>query len=67
MTDQPAATTTPGGEDLEYDLVHETDHDRAGPSAVEVEHADKPGVSVPNQTPAYDGDYGYDMSHDIPR
>ena len=66
MTDQPADAPR-GGEDLEYDLVHESDHDQRPPSTVDVEPADKPGAYVPNQTPTYDGDYGYDMSHDIPR
>ncbi|HEX7188277.1 MAG TPA: hypothetical protein VF423_08640 [Actinomycetes bacterium] len=46
--------------DLEYDLVHEADLHAVGrpPSP--------PPVYVPNQTAAYDGDYGYDLAHDVP-
>jgi hypothetical protein len=46
--------------DLEYDLAHETDV-RQPPPAVPVEV-----VYVPTQTAGYDGDYGYDLAHDVP-
>ena len=52
-TDAPA--------DLEYDLAHEVTGD-------ETEHVPPPHppVYVATQTLDYDGDYGYDMAHDVP-
>ena len=47
-------------EDLEYDLAHEADVHQV-PSVATVEP-----VYVPTQTLDYDGDYGYDLAHDVP-
>ena len=47
-------------DDLEYDLAHETDVRQVAPESV-VE-----AVYVPTQTVDYDGDYGYDLAHDVP-
>ena len=47
-------------EDLEYDLAHEADVHQV-PSAATAEP-----VYVPTQTLDYDGDYGYDLAHDVP-
>jgi hypothetical protein len=49
--------------DLEYDLAHEGQSPQAAPST-----ADRPRepVHVPTETPEYDGDYGYDLAHDVP-
>jgi hypothetical protein len=48
--------------DLEYDLAHErTGGD--GPSKPD-ESPDR--VQVATETPGYDGDYGYDLAHDVP-
>lgn len=48
--------------DLEYDLAHEA-------TAEDMEHhpaAPHDPVYVGTATPSYDGDYGYDMAHDVP-
>jgi hypothetical protein len=46
--------------DLEYDLVHEVDlHAVAPPDAPQP-------VYVPTRTVTYDGDYGYDLAHEVP-
>jgi hypothetical protein len=47
-------------EDLEYDLAHEADVHQV-PSVATAEP-----VYVPTQTVDYDGDYGYDLAHDVP-
>ena len=57
MTEQPIAAEAP---DLEYDLAHES----SGAPAHEQE--EKPSVYVATETEGYDGDYGYDMAHDVP-
>ena len=55
------------GADLEYDLAHEADHEApaarttAGPEPVQ------PKEAVVTTTPTYDGDYSYDLAHDIPK
>lgn len=48
-------------EDLEYDLAHEVTGD-------DLRHRPlpHPPVYVATLTEAYDGDYGYDMAHDVP-
>jgi len=50
----------PDQPDLEYDLAHETDVRQVAPESV-VE-----AVYVPTQTIDYDGDYGYDLAHEVP-
>jgi len=51
--------------DLEYDLAHESmvDAAAADPNAA---HEQGPSVYVATQTKDYDGDYGYDLAHDVP-
>lgn len=53
-------------EDLEYDLAHE-EVDGAG-RATDAPTAAAPAdpVYVPTETLDYDGDYGYDLAHDVP-
>jgi hypothetical protein len=50
--------------DLEYDLAHE-----AATDGVPVQSGDPTLTSeaVATQTEDYDGDYSYDLAHDIPR
>ena len=61
VTDQPRPDTAMTDQpDLEYDLAHEADV-RQPPPLVAVE-----AVYVPTRTAAYDGDYGYDLAHDVP-
>jgi hypothetical protein len=49
--------------DLEYDLAHE-----ATESAADAARPPDPAqASVPTGTPEYDGDYSYDLAHDLPR
>jgi hypothetical protein len=50
------------GGDLEYDLAHEALEAREAPVP-----ARDPEVGVPTATPDYDGDYSYDLAHDVPR
>ena len=58
-----------GGEragDLEYDLAHEQ-LEGAG-SVTEAAHGEQEPetVYVATETSAYDGDYAYDLAHDVP-
>ena len=46
--------------DLEYDLAHEA------PPAEHREAAGHEPVYVATETVGYDGDYGYDLAHDVP-
>lgn len=57
MTEQPTGDEAP---DLEYDLAHE--------ASGAAEHEEEPAqpVYVATETQGYDGDYGYDMAHDVP-
>ena len=58
---KPDRTGRPAG-DLEYDLAHEasTDEVTAGPADTAQQ------ITIVTGTPAYDGDYSYDLAHDIP-
>jgi hypothetical protein len=48
--------------DLEYDLAHE----RAAAAEAPSGQQRRPSVYVPTETKDYDGDYGYDLAHDVP-
>ena len=51
--------------DLEYDLAHETSAVEATDPATG--EAEQPSVYVATETTGYDdGDYGYDLAHDVP-
>lgn len=52
----------PDGSDLEYDLAHEA----RAEDAQTAEIAESP-AAVATGTPDYDGDYSYDLAHDVPR
>ena len=58
---EPEEAPPPALPDLEYDLAHE-EHGRA-PGA---EEPAAESVYVATQTTEYDGDYEYDMAHDVP-
>jgi hypothetical protein len=67
MTDQNRPDQPPAEDcsDLEYDLAHEAvDAATDAPSAIR-----RPAAStyVVTETDGYDGDYGYDLAHDIPK
>jgi hypothetical protein len=47
--------------DLEYDLAHEA----SGVTTPASPH--NPQEPVVTATPEYDGDYSYDLAHDVPR
>jgi hypothetical protein len=50
--------------DLEYDLAHEAfDHRSIGPGC----ERRRDFVPPPVRSDDYDGDYGYDQAHDIPK
>jgi hypothetical protein len=58
--DQPPAEDC---SDLEYDLAHEAvDASAAAPA-----RRPTPSTYVVTETDGYDGDYGYDLAHDIPK
>ena len=52
--------------DLEYDLAHEAQIAGEQVAAAAGQDGDQP-VYVATETSGYDGDYGYDLAHDIPR
>lgn len=64
MTQDP--TQPLGSGDLEYELAHE-DHDRGDDRPAPHDDDVKPGSYVATETPSYAGDYGYDLSHDVPK
>jgi hypothetical protein len=67
VTENQLSTGGPtDGEDLEYELAHEG-HDHGDDRACPVPDLDQPGSYVATETPQYAGDYGYDMSHDLPK
>ena len=55
-----------GGPDLEYDLAHDqvAGAGAGGPEPAAGRRPDQ--VYVPTETTDYDGDYGYDLAHDVP-
>ena len=57
MNDHQHDSASGPGADLEYDLAHEASG--AATSAAHEEH-------VVTGTPDYDGDYSYDLAHDVP-
>jgi len=59
----PASDIAPAP-DLEYDLAHESVPDAAG--AASPVPAQEQLVLVATQTRGYDGDYSYDLAHDVP-
>ncbi|HTZ42869.1 MAG TPA: hypothetical protein VMB79_03335 [Jatrophihabitans sp.] len=54
---------TEAGTDLEYDLAHEAAEIDADACS---EDSPEPVTQVANRTEAYDGDYGYDLAHELP-
>jgi hypothetical protein len=52
--------------DLEYDLAHEAAVAGGGGVAPTTEPEKDPAVYVATETKGYDGDYGYDLAHDVP-
>jgi hypothetical protein len=63
VSDQESGGDIDAGADLEYDLAHEV----AGLAAPASSHDQNYGEPVVTATPDYDGDYSYDLAHDIPR
>ena len=51
------------GTDLEYDLAHEA-RARTAPAIPPSQPEHEPVVTA---TPEYEGDYSYDLAHDVPR
>jgi len=62
MTQSADAPGDPPEPDLEYDLAHEADA-----AAQPARPTQSDAVTVVTQTPDYDGDYSYDLAHDVPR
>jgi hypothetical protein len=63
VSDQESGGDIDAGADLEYDLAHEV----GGVVAPTSPHGQYYGEPVVTVTPEYDGDYSYDLAHDIPR
>lgn len=63
MTDERA--TEPAG-DLEYDLAHEQVAGAGGATDPTPHHRGPESVYVATETSGYDGDYAYDLAHDVP-
>ncbi len=66
--ENPDARNLGPAPDLEYDLAHEAGIP-AGPDATPPARAGEeknPMITVVTETEGYDGDYGYDLAHDIP-
>ena len=59
MNDHQRDSASGPGADLEYDLAHEASG--AATSVAREQH-----VTVVTGTPGYDGDYSYDLAHDVP-
>jgi hypothetical protein len=63
--DRPAQPPDEDCSDLEYDLAHEVLETSTGPPPA----TGRPTTAtyVVTETDGYDGDYGYDLAHDIPK
>lgn len=67
MTVEHGGTAPEPNSDLEYDLAHEV-ADHAGPDATTpAGQQGNPEVYVATETEGFDGDYGYDLAHDVPK
>jgi hypothetical protein len=60
--DHQSGPVSQPGADLEYDLVHEA----SGAEMFAVPDDEQQREAVVTGTPEYDGDYSYDLAHDIP-
>lgn len=63
--DQPGQPSAEDCSDLEYDLAHEAVDAATGPAERIAAPAER--TYVVTETDGYDGDYGYDLAHDIPK
>ena len=62
MSEQQPGAITEAGADLEYDLAHEA----SGVTTPVSPHNGEQREAVVTATPEYDGDYSYDLAHDVP-
>lgn len=68
-SEQPPPTSAPGA-DLEYDLAHEATENGEAVAPTDDGHdhgREAQPEAVATGTPEYDGDYSYDLAHDVPR
>jgi hypothetical protein len=63
VSDQQAGAITEAGADLEYHLAHEA----SGVTTPVSPHNREQREAVVTATPEYEGDYSYDLAHDVPR
>jgi hypothetical protein len=63
VSDQQPGAITEAGADLEYDLAHEA----SGVTPPASPHKREVREAIVTATPEYDGDYSYDLAHDVPR
>jgi hypothetical protein len=66
MTVDPSAGAAGPVSDLEYDLAHEG-VEPAAPGRFSDQDPATAAIRVATQTSGYDGDYSYDLAHDVPR
>jgi hypothetical protein len=63
VSDQQPGAITAAGADLAYDLAHVA----SGVTTPVSPHNHKQREASITATPEYDGDYSYDLAHDVPR
>jgi hypothetical protein len=67
VTDESAVEPpAPEPADLEYDLAHEQVTGAGGATDAARRQPEKDSVYVATETSGYDGDYEYDLAHDVP-
>jgi hypothetical protein len=67
MEERPAESQEPvQAEDLEYDLAHEQVEGAGSVTEAAPPETEQQPVYVATQTSDYDGDYAYDLAHDVP-
>jgi hypothetical protein len=68
MSDREPGPVVGPGTDLEYDLAHEAIRPDRTVHPDSTVHPEGAGTreAVVTATPDYDGDYSYDLAHDIP-
>jgi hypothetical protein len=67
MAERPPEQTGPTqSEDLEYDLAHEQVEGAGRVTDATPHEQEAESVYVATETSDYDGDYEYDLAHDVP-
>ena len=67
MTVEGSGASPEPASDLEYDLAHESAAEGGADRPARAGRQDHPEVYVATETAGFDGDYGYDLAHDVPK